>query len=77
MCFLKMDDINHSVRYAREHVRDRVASQLESKGLWLRAADRWLLVMETFENDLSREAATILRNYCIKMSRANRLTVRE
>lgn len=49
-------------------IKDDVAESLEKKGLWRRAATRWLEVMYFPEQtDKTRAAAAVRRNNCQRM----------
>ncbi|MDK9605514.1 PerC family transcriptional regulator [Lelliottia wanjuensis] len=47
---------------------DEIAEALEKKGLWRRAAARWLAVLDNALDEKTREAASIRRNYCSRMA---------
>lgn len=48
---------------------DSLADQLEEKGLWRRAATRWLEVMnQPGQTDTARAAAAVRRNRCQRMA---------
>lgn len=47
-------------------ITDEVAEILENKGLWRRAATRWLEVMY-YQTDRTRVAAAVRRNNCQRM----------
>ena len=44
---------------------ETLAIELEQKGLWRRAATRWLEVMDTSEMDTERDRARKRRNHCL------------
>ncbi|MDI5434987.1 PerC family transcriptional regulator, partial [Salmonella enterica subsp. enterica serovar Kentucky] len=47
-------------------IRDRKAEELESKGLYRRAAARWAEVMMLADGDKEREHAANRRSECIR-----------
>nr|DAY62029.1 MAG TPA: PerC transcriptional activator [Caudoviricetes sp.] len=47
---------------------DVIAEQLEQKGLWRRAAGRWLVVLDGIADEKLREAVALRRNYCQRMA---------
>lgn len=51
-----------------KNITDAKAEWLESKGLWRRAARRWLEVMDESGSDKIRSAAADRRNYCDRMA---------
>jgi len=49
---------------------DSIASELESSGMWRRAAARWLIVMQMSKlTDTQREQIRKRRNHCIFISK--------
>lgn len=49
-------------------VADKQAENLEKKGLWRRAAMRWLAVLDDAADEKIREGAMFRRNYCQRMA---------
>lgn len=47
---------------------DAIAEQLEKKGLWRRAAGRWLVVLDGIADEKLREGVALRRNYCQHMA---------
>lgn len=47
---------------------DEIAEALEKKGLWRRAAARWLVVLDSALDEKTREAASLRRNHCSRMA---------
>lgn len=47
---------------------DNAAEQLEKRGLWRRAARRWLDVLDSTGDEKLREAAALRRNHCQRMA---------
>ncbi|MFQ1680405.1 PerC family transcriptional regulator [Pantoea dispersa] len=46
-------------------LKDTVAESLERRGLWRRAARRWLTVMDQVTEDAEREAIARRRERCL------------
>ncbi|MBM7354498.1 PerC family transcriptional regulator [Lelliottia amnigena] len=49
-------------------MEDPLAEQLEKRGLWRRAAQRWLHVMDNAIDEKLRDAAVLRRNHCQRMA---------
>lgn len=49
-------------------LKDTVAESLERRGLWRRAARRWLTVMDQITEDAEREAIARRRERCLDMA---------
>lgn len=49
-------------------LNDTVAESLERRGLWRRAARRWLTVMDQITEDAGREAIARRRERCLDMA---------
>ncbi len=49
-------------------LKDTVAESLERRGLWRRAARRWLNVMDQITEDAGREAIARRRERCLGMA---------
>ncbi|BAN98324.1 perC family transcriptional regulator [Plautia stali symbiont] len=49
-------------------LKDTVAESLERRGLWRRAARRWLTVMDQITEDAEREAIVCRRERCLCMA---------
>lgn len=65
-----------SINEARK-LTDTTAERLEEKGLWRRAATRWLEVMYfPHHSDKERAAAAIRRNHCQRMAAGARVNSR-
>lgn len=52
----------------QEKLTDATAEQLEKRGLWRRAARRWLDVLDSTGDEKLREAAALRRNHCQRMA---------
>lgn len=52
-----------------QRVRDVLAEELEGKGLYRRAASRWLIVMEQCVDEKDREWVALRRGRCIDSAR--------
>ncbi|ELJ4218289.1 PerC family transcriptional regulator [Salmonella enterica] len=48
---------------------DETAEKLEQRGLWRRAARRWLDVLHSVTDEKLQEAAVLRRNHCQSMAR--------
>ncbi|MBK0123606.1 PerC family transcriptional regulator [Pantoea sp. S61] len=46
-------------------LKDTIAESLESRGLWRRAAYRWLTVLDDITDDAAREAIIRRRERCL------------
>lgn len=55
---------------------DETAERLEKRGLWRRAARRWLDVMDCTTDEKLREAAALRRNHCQRMATGVKLDTR-
>jgi hypothetical protein len=49
-------------------LKDTVAESLETRGLWRRAARRWLTVMDQVTEDAEREAIARRRERCLGLA---------
>ncbi|MCW0346337.1 PerC family transcriptional regulator [Pantoea ananatis] len=49
-------------------LEDRTAELLEQRGLWHRAARRWLTVMDATVDDAMREIIARRREHCLSMA---------
>ncbi|WP_205955875.1 PerC family transcriptional regulator [Pantoea stewartii] len=47
---------------------DSTAKSMEQRGLWRRAARRWLTVMDTTMDDAMREIKARRREHCLSMA---------
>ena len=54
--------------HEKYQVSDHPAEKLEKRGLWRRAATRWLDVLDNATDEKTREAAMLRRNYCQRMA---------
>lgn len=52
-----------------QRVRDVLAEELEGKGLYRRAASRWLVVLEQCADEKDREWVALRRGRCIDSAR--------
>lgn len=52
-----------------QRVRDLLAEELEGKGLYRRAASRWLVVLEQCADEKDREWVALRRGRCIDSAR--------
>ncbi|KTR46874.1 peptide chain release factor H [Pantoea ananatis] len=49
-------------------LEDSIAESLEQRGLWHRAARRWLTVMDGSKDDVERELIARRREHCLNMA---------
>ncbi|EPA9245099.1 ANR family transcriptional regulator [Yersinia kristensenii] len=49
---------------SKKYLTDKLAQELERKGMWRRAARRWLEVFDNAHDEKVREAAARRRDYC-------------
>ncbi|MFY7114718.1 PerC family transcriptional regulator [Enterobacter cloacae complex sp. SHL020] len=49
-------------------LKDTIAESLERRGLWRRAAQRWLTVLDDITDDALREAIIRRREHCLGLA---------
>ena len=52
----------------KRQISDALAESLEKRGLWRRAASRWLVVLDAAQDEKTREKAMFRRSYCNHMA---------
>ena len=59
---------HEACRWRNMELKDTIAESLERRGLWRRAAHRWLTVLDNITEDAEREAIVRRRERCLGLA---------